>query len=98
MKDGPTQTADYFAKFRKSPLFEATKTQYPPGWGANDRLADPQFLVPLKNDFRLRSGSPAIDAGVAIPAEWPDTLREFDKGQPDLGAFPLGAGPLRVGS
>ena len=39
-KDGPTQTADYFAKFRKSSLFEASKKQYPPGWGANDRLAD----------------------------------------------------------
>jgi hypothetical protein len=96
-KDGPTQTADYFAKFRKSPLFEASQKQYPPGWGANDRLADPQFTSLSVNDFRLSSGSPAVDAGVDIPTEWPDTLRDLDKGRPDLGAFPIGAEKLRVG-
>lgn len=96
-KDGPTQTADYFAKFRKSPLFEASKKQYPPGWGANDRLADPQFTSLPANDFRLRSDSPAVDAGIDLPMEWPDPLREFDTGRPDLGAFPIGAEKLRVG-
>ncbi len=96
VKDGPSQTADFFTKFRKSPQFEASKKQSPSGWGANDRVADPQF-VSLENDFRLQRGSPALDAGVAIPREWPDTLRELDQGRPDLGAFPLGAEPLRVG-
>ena len=33
----------------------------------------------------------AIDAGVEIPAEWPDPLRKMDKGKPDIGALPLGA-------
>jgi len=97
VKDGPTQTADYFAKFRKSPLFEASKKQYPPGWGASDRLVDPQFTSLVANDFRLNIGSPAVDAGVDIPAEWPDPLREIDAGKSDLGAFPLGAKPLQVG-
>lgn len=97
VNDGPSQTADYFAKFRKSPLFEASKKQYPPGWGANDRLADPQLTSVRANDFRLRNDSPAVDAGIDLPTEWPDTLHEFDKGKPDLGAFPIGAEKLRVG-
>ncbi len=97
VKDGPTQTANYFTKYRKSPLFEASQKNYPPGWGANDRLADPQFAAFRANDFRLSSGSPAVDAGVDIPTEWPDTLRQLDKGRPDLGAFPLGADKLKVG-
>lgn len=96
VKDGPSQSVDYFTKFRKSPLFEASKKQHPPGWGANDRLADPRF-VSLDNDLRLQRDSPAINAGIAIPSEWPDPLREFDTKQPDLGAFPLGTEPLRVG-
>ena len=102
VKDGPAQTGDYFAKFRKSPLFESSKKQYPPGWGANDRVADPKFVSlvgdPARaSDFRLQLGSPAINAGVALPVEWPDTLRDLDQGQPDIGALPLGAEPFRVG-
>lgn len=96
VKDGPSQSADFFTKFRKSLLFAASQKQYPPGWGANDRVADPMF-VSLENDFRLQSGSPAINAGIAIPSEWPDPLRDIDAGKPDLGAFPLRAEPLRVG-
>ena len=97
VKDRPAQLDDFFTKFRKSPQFEASKKQYPPGWGANDRVGDPKF-VSLENDFRLQPGSAAIDTGVAIPSEWPDTLREIDSEKPDLGAFPFGAEPLRVGS
>lgn len=97
VQDRPAQLDDFFTKFRKSPLFEASKKQYPPGWGANDRVADPQFVSLDANDFRLQRGSPAIDAGIGIPSEWPDPLRESDKGRPDLGAFPIGAEKLRVG-
>jgi hypothetical protein len=96
VKDGPSHSADFFTKFRKSPLFDASKKQYPPGWGANDHVGDPRF-VSLANDFRLQTGSAAIDAGIPLPSEWPDTLREIDAGKPDLGAFPLGAEPLQVG-
>ena len=48
-------------------------------------------------DVRLRPDSPAVDAGLELPAGWPDPLRKLDKGKPDLGALPLGADPLRVG-
>lgn len=96
VKDGPTHAADYFAKFRQSPLFAASKKQYPPGWGANDFVADPKFRS-LADDLRLQRGSPAIDAGLPIPSEWPDPLRDIDAGKPDLGAFPFEAEPLQVG-
>ena len=45
----------------------------------------------------MRKDSPAIDAGQPIPAEWPDPLREQDKGAPDSGALPLGMKPWGVG-
>lgn len=55
---------------------------------------DPGFAP---GDFRLPAGSPAIDAGVALPAEWSDPLREPQNGKPDAGALPLGSGRLKVG-
>jgi hypothetical protein len=48
-------------------------------------------------DLGLREGSPAVDAGVEIPADWPDPLRGADRGRPDIGAVPLGAAPWKVG-
>ena len=56
MKDRPAQLDDFFTKFRKSPQFEASKKQYAPGWGANDRVADPMFVSLEANDFRLQRG------------------------------------------
>ena len=35
---------DYFEKVRQSPLFQASKNRYSPGWGVNDLLADPKFV------------------------------------------------------
>jgi hypothetical protein len=48
-------------------------------------------------DPGLQPSSPAIDAGVALPAEWPDPVRDRDPGKPDLGALPAGAAMLDVG-
>ncbi|MBI4024705.1 MAG: hypothetical protein HY360_06960 [Verrucomicrobia bacterium] len=89
-------------KFRASPLFEESKTQYPPGWAANDLFADPKFARFSGNwkdalDLSLQQGSPAINAGVAVPSEWLDPLRGTDKGKPDVGALPFGGEPWRVG-
>ncbi len=71
-------------------------------WGKNDRVADPKFAKlafdwRLPSDLRLSPGSPAIDAGVEVPADWPDPFRSMDKGKPDLGAIPGGIEAFRVG-
>jgi hypothetical protein len=102
VKEGPKQQGDFFAKFRQSPLFEASKQRYRPGWAAHDLFADPLFLASADSaqqpvDVRLQQNSPAIDAGVELPADWPDPLRRQDQRRPDLGALPLGAKPLHVG-
>lgn len=55
---------------------------------------DPGFTP---GDFRLPAGCPAIDAGVALPQDWSDPLRELEQGKPDAGAVPAGGGRLKVG-
>lgn len=85
--------AAYFDKFRATPAYEASKKGYPDGSTTHSLVADPQ----LGDDYRPKPGSPAIDAGVPIPAEWPDPLRDLDKGKPDIGALPADAPPLKVG-
>jgi len=102
VSDGASLDREFFAKFRLSKTFAESKAQYPPGWTANDVFADPRFLgfsgaSTAKNDYRLQPGSAAVDAGVAIPAAWPDPLREADRGKPDLGALPLGHEQWGVG-
>lgn len=99
---GPHFQGDFFAAFRQSSIFEDSKRSYAPGWGAHDLYADPRFARwadrgkgPL--DVALQPKSPAIDAGVAIPAAWPDTLRAKDRGRPDIGALPAGVPMFRVG-
>jgi hypothetical protein len=97
---GPRASADFFAAFRASPTFAASKAVFPPGFGAHDVHGDPAFVAlpahgPL--DLRLQPGSAAIDAGVALPTGWPDPLRAADAGKPDIGALPLGAGMVQLG-
>lgn len=99
---GPGFAGDPFAKFRTSKAFAESKKWYPPGWGANDRFADPKFTKldtdwkkPL--DLRLAQGSPAIDTGMNLPPEWPDPVRAEDKGKPDLGAIPSGVESWHIG-
>ena len=43
------------------------------------------------NDYRLEGDSPAIGAGVKLPEDWADPMRSDDKGEPDIGAIPVGA-------
>ena len=68
---------------------------YAAGSSSHSLVADPRFKG--AKDYRLQDGSPAVDAGVRIPEDWPDPLRRRDKGKPDLGALPLGVEPFAVG-
>jgi hypothetical protein len=102
IKEGPKLDRDVFAKFRASPLFEASRRSYEAGWTMDDQIADPKFVQLAEDesapaDLRLQSGSPAIDAGLPLPAEWPDPLRDADAGRPDIGALPHTADPWTVG-
>ena len=101
-KEGAKFDGDFFKKFRHSKLFEESKQWYAPGWTTNDLFADPKFTAletewQATSDLTLQKGSPAIDAGVAVPAEWPDPLRAADAGKPDIGAVPAGSKAPRVG-
>jgi hypothetical protein len=95
------QAAEYFSRYRASPDYMESKRVYPPGFTSHSLAADPLFVrgpaENLERGYRLQEGSPAIDAGAAIPADWPDPLRDSDEGLPDVGALPFGAMPLEVG-
>lgn len=95
VKEGPTLKGDPFAKFRASALFQDSRKYHEPGWTTQDRIADPRFEA-LPGDLRLKGDSPAVKGGVAVPADWPDPLRQSD-GKPDVGALPLGAKAWGVG-
>ena len=102
MKEGPTGKADPFARLRKSPLFKDSRRFYKPGWTMTDFVADPKFVKLTEDqnepaDLRLSEGSSAIDVGLVLPANWPDPLRDADKGKPDIGAVPFGVEPWGVG-
>ncbi len=66
--------------------------------GPGNRTGDPLFADPLRNDYHLLAGSPAIDAGVADASAAPSDLDGRARVQgaaPDLGAFettPAGGG------
>jgi parallel beta-helix repeat protein len=52
-------------------------------WGINGNIsADPQFMDPENGDFRLRSGSPCIDAGNPDPI-----YNDTDGSRNDMGAY-----------
>jgi hypothetical protein len=95
-------TENFFAAFRKSKVFAASKQAYPPGWAAGDHYGDPRFLkfaavMDEGCDLRLGKDSAARGRGVALPAEWPDVSGPAPGTRPDAGAFAAGAMPLEVG-
>lgn len=100
--DGPAFSGEWCRRFRTSPEFEKSKQAYPPGWTTNDKYAEPKFEAyaaawPQSVDLRLRSDSPAVDAGVEVPSGWIDPLRSVDTGKPDIGAIPRGVAIWRIG-
>lgn len=63
-------------------------------YGATDFVAEPQFVDPDNGDFRLRAGSPGIDAGATIEAVKTD-LRGVPRPQGrayDVGAYEFDPG------
>ena len=91
LRAGPgVQQGDFFAKRKPGPQ----------GFGAHDVFADPKLAHLVDGDpaldVRPTTGG-VIDAGVKLPADWPDSLRALDRGKPDIGALPLGAPMLQVG-
>ena len=101
LRGSHSSAAEVFAKFRASPLFTASRQKYPPGWGANDLVADPKFISLAADektsiDLRLAPASAARGAGAAVPSEWPDPLRTA-KAKADIGALPADAEPPGFG-
>ena len=90
------QAAKAFAKFRASAIVEASKKSYPAGLHSASRIGDPRFAPTKSGDlideFRLNEGSAARNAGIELPTELPDPLRDNDAGRPDIGAVPGDAG------
>lgn len=102
IEQGPTFKGDFFAKVRQSKTFDESKKQFPSGWAAHDVFGDPKFAQWTNEkgkalDLSLQKSSPAVNAGVKIPADWVDPLRDQDKDAPDIGALPLGVAPWKVG-
>lgn len=98
--DGPGYKGDFFQK--QGHVYAFRGRPYPDGWMAHDRFADPKFVrldpdPAAPADLTLGDGSPATDAGVPLPEEWFDPLRREDPQAPDIGAFPRGLPPWRVG-
>jgi beta propeller repeat protein len=62
--------------------------------GTNDISADPLFVDPDNNDYHLRWGSPAIDAGTnegAPPADFEDDPRPLDGNLDGIAVVDIGA-------
>jgi hypothetical protein len=69
--------------------------------GAGNRSGDPRFTDPIRNNYHLLPGSPAIDAGVVNPDAAPSDLDGHARVQgkaPDMGAFETTAPPGTGGS
>jgi hypothetical protein len=67
----------YMATWTKDSVYSIT--------GENSMTGDPLFIDPSNGDFRLKSGSPAIDAGNPDPV-----YNDPDGSRNDPGAFPYG--------
>jgi hypothetical protein len=96
------QDKTFFDKFRKSEPFTRSRSLYEPGSTTHSLVGDPKFAKALPepsslNDYRLTTGSAAVDSGIDVAADWPDPLRKADSRKPDIGAIPVGVNLWSVG-
>ncbi len=78
-------------------MFFGTKNRQ---YGPHDFTAEPRFVDPSKGDFRLKAGSPGIDAGTPVPglnADLAGTPRPQGDGW-DIGAYEHKPVPERKGN
>jgi hypothetical protein len=93
---------NYLDRVRNHPVSIANKKSYPPGWASKAVVADPSFIKfdrdpSLECDFRIQNDSPAVGAGIILPAELEDPLRPKENMSPDIGAIPHGEGMFSTG-
>jgi hypothetical protein len=94
-------------QLRHSALFEQSKTQYPPGYEASSRLADPRFLhlaadgtPDPQDDLRPAANSPAASAAAPLPPDLQrldDGLQATPAAPAPAGCYELNSQPLQVG-
>lgn len=94
--------AAFFNRFRMSPMYARSKMIYQAGSTTNSQVGRSSFVRAVadpshENDYRLQEKSAAVNAGIDLPMELPDPVRERDQGKPDIGALPLGSEPLVAG-
>ena len=99
---GAKLPARFLETARACKASQKNRKHYPPGWAANDVVADPGLVrfgaaPSAAADYRLRKDSAARGKGVVLPAEFEDPLRPRDNTRPDIGALPYGSPALRVG-
>ena len=81
--DHPDSDSNILVNARDNPQLRGAAGRYLGVDAAALRFRNPDDL-----DFTLEEGSPAIDAGVALPSDWPDSRTV--SGQPDIGPFEFG--------
>ncbi|QDU26410.1 hypothetical protein ETAA8_14880 [Anatilimnocola aggregata] len=94
-------TDAFFKKYRATPFLAENKKLYEAGSESHSLIADPKLMKlaaePAQSDYRIQTGSAAINSGVELAWEGFDPLSKEDQGQPDLGAIPHGGAMFEVG-
>jgi hypothetical protein len=89
--DGDLVYSNYAALFRWKGTNYSTLSALRSGTGfeMNGKAGDPKFMSAAGGDYRLQTGSPAIDAGMRLPG----INDMFSGAAPDIGAYELNGGP-----
>lgn len=88
----PATLEDRLIKLRKHPLSIEAKHRLGMAWAEHSQVGDPEFMSfdvdqSESNDYRLRSTSPAMKAGVPLPTDMPFPPAASEMKHPTIGAF-----------